>query len=354
MTGGDPPSVSKHLRVEPRDQVEVPVSTMTAVAEPGVVVEVVGGQAIVAHQVVGQDDLAVEPCARDAATDWYFANGTTVRGAQQFIVLFNPFGDDAIVDISFLTDTGVLEPDQTQGVVVPRRSRVSVPVHQAVERQTLIAAHVHARAGRVVAERSQFFDGSVSDGVPVRKGIALSLGSVSPGRSWEFAFGDGENGVAQSVAIANFGDRPTSVEVSVRLADEETIVPKRVNVARAGRRHCRHCGARADRRVVHRERARARHRGPHCSDRRRGAHVVAADGRHAQRCHVARHDAYRAPLGDRVARPAARHHRGREGGESRVPSPSPRRSSRCARATPARRPASPSWRFRRPSSGRST
>ena len=46
----------------------------------------------------------------------------------------------------------------------------------------------------------------------------------------EFAFGDGENSAAQSVAIANFGARPTSVEVSVRLADDETIVPKRVNV----------------------------------------------------------------------------------------------------------------------------
>ena len=99
--------MSKHVRLEAHEQLEVPVSTITAAAEPGVVVEIVGGQAIVSHEVVGQGDLAVEPCARDASTDWYFANGTTVRGAQQFIVLFNPFGDDAIVDVSFLTDGGV-------------------------------------------------------------------------------------------------------------------------------------------------------------------------------------------------------------------------------------------------------
>jgi hypothetical protein len=153
-----------------------------------------------------------------------------VRGSQQFLVLFNPFGDDAIVDISFVTDTGVMEPDPTQGIVVPRRSRVSVPVHDAVERQSLVAAHVHARSGRVIAERTLLFDGSVSDGVPVRKGIAVSLGAVSPERTWEFPYGDPTDGAAQPVAIANFGDRATSVEVAVRLDSEQTVVPKRVSV----------------------------------------------------------------------------------------------------------------------------
>ena len=105
-----------------------------------------------------------------------------------------------------------------------------MPVHDAVERQVLVAAHVHARAGRVVAERTQLFDGTVSDNVPVRKGIALTLGAVAPQRAWELAFGDSENGADQSVAIANFGDRPTSVEVAVRLDDDQSVVPKRVNV----------------------------------------------------------------------------------------------------------------------------
>src|SRR5262249_39054528 len=151
---------------------------IVASPEPGVVVEVVGGQAVVSHQLTGQGDFALEPCARSASTDWYFANGTTLRGSQQFITLFNPFGDDAIVDVSFLTDAGEQEPDATQGLVVPRRSRVSVPVQDALERQTVVAAHVHARAGRIVAERTQLFDGTSSEGVPLRKGIAVSLGAT--------------------------------------------------------------------------------------------------------------------------------------------------------------------------------
>ena len=113
------------------------------------------------------------------------ANGTTVRGTQQLIVLFNRFGNDR--------DRRHLVPHRHRGDGAgpdagcrrPRRSRVSVPVHDAVERQVLDAAHVHARAGRVVAERTQLFDGTVSDNVPVRKGITLTLGAVAPQRTWE-------------------------------------------------------------------------------------------------------------------------------------------------------------------------
>ena len=101
-------------------------------------------------------------------TDWYFAGGTTVRGTQQFLALFDPFGDDAIVDVSFVTDTGVLEPAQVQGLVVARRSRLSVPVHDLVPRQGLVAVHVHARTGRIVAERSMAFDGTEPEDAPTR------------------------------------------------------------------------------------------------------------------------------------------------------------------------------------------
>jgi hypothetical protein len=231
MTGGDRAPVTRAVRLEPREQREVPVSDIVAAAEPGVVVEVVGGQAVVSHELEGQGDVAVEPCARSAGTDWYFANGTTVRGSQQYLAVFNPFGDDAVVDVSFLTDAGEQEPDATQGVVIPRRSRVSIPVHEAIERQTLVAAHVQARAGRVVVERTQLFDGSSSQGVPVRKGIAVSLGAPAPRLSWEFGAVTNVSGAAQTVAVANFGNFSTTADVAVRLVDQQTVVPKRVALA---------------------------------------------------------------------------------------------------------------------------
>ncbi len=230
MPGGDAAPVSSTVDVAAREEVRVDVADVLEAAEPGVVVEVVGGQAAVAHEIRGQDDVASEPCARRAATDWYFAAGTTVRGAEQFLALFDPFGDDAIVDVSFLTDTGVQEPDALQGLVVPRRSRVAVPVHDHVQRQQVVAIHVHARSGRVVAERSTTFDGTTPEEAPARKGISLALGATHPERTWSLPFGTTEDGGAALVGVANFGSVASNVEVEVILPGDTALGPESVPV----------------------------------------------------------------------------------------------------------------------------
>jgi hypothetical protein len=230
MPGGDAAPVSSPVEVPARQEVRVDVADILETPEPGVVVEVVGGQAAVAHEIRGQSDVAAEPCARRAATDWYFAAGTTVRGTQQFLALFDPFGDDAIVDVSFLTDTGVQEPAGLQGLVVPRRSRVSVPVHDFVQRQQVVAIHVHARSGRVVAERSMTFDGTTPDEAPARQGIALALGATRPERTWSLPFGTTDDGGVALVGVANFGPVASNVEVEVILPGDETLSPVSVPV----------------------------------------------------------------------------------------------------------------------------
>ena len=235
LPGGDAKPVSRRVTVEPRGVSELAVADILPTAEPGVVVEVVGGQAVVSHELRGQGDVAVEPCARGAAPDWYFANGTTVKGVQQYLVIFNPFGDDAIIDAGFLTEEGVIAPDEVRALVVPRNSRVTIAVHDFVPRQALVAAHVHARSGRVVVERTQLFDGSQSEGVPVRQGIAVSLGANRPARTWELPVdlaGAVESGSAftQTVAVANFAEVSTRVEVGVVLPGEETLAPQSVEV----------------------------------------------------------------------------------------------------------------------------
>lgn len=234
MPGGDAPPVSSTVDVPARREVRVPVSEVLATPEPGVVVEVVGGQAAVAHEIRGADDIATEPCSRRAATDWYFAGGTTVRGSQHFLALFDPFGDDAVVDVSFLTDTGVQEPDALQGLVVPRRSRVSIPVHDLVPRQALVGIHVRARTGRVVAERSIAFDGSTPEDAPTRSGIALSLGATRPERAWTLPFGATADGGVARLGVANFGTVASNVEIEVVLPGDESLSPESLPVPARG------------------------------------------------------------------------------------------------------------------------
>jgi hypothetical protein len=190
-----------------------------------VVVETFGGRAVVEHEIEGQDDIAVGPCARAAARRWLFAEGSTERGAEDWLALFNPFGSDAIVDVSLLTETGVQTPDTLQALVVPRRSRVSVAVHDLARRQLQVGVEVRARTGRVVAERSARYDGS-----DTRKGISLSQGATGSSRRWWFAVGDPLDGAAQSVSIANFEEQTAEVEVRFHVEGERTVQPESIAV----------------------------------------------------------------------------------------------------------------------------
>ncbi len=229
MPGGGEQPQRRRVSVDTFAQRRIEISTVLAAAEPGVVVEVFGGQAVVEHEVRSTDDFAVGPCTRRAARTWLFTGMTTDRGAQEWLALFNPFGDDAIVDVTFLTANGVDAPGETQALVVPRRSRVSVAVHDLVSREPELAMSVVARTGRVVAEASTQFDGT-----DARLGLALSPGVNGGARVWRFPSGTSTAGTTRSVSIANFGDAAADVEVELLLDNGTNIAPDLVTVPPMG------------------------------------------------------------------------------------------------------------------------
>ncbi|MDQ1432918.1 MAG: hypothetical protein QOF40_3520 [Actinomycetota bacterium] len=234
MSAGDSTPATRKLRLAPREETRVHVSDILATPEPGVVVEAVGGRAVVSHQLVHGGDFAVEPCTRTASSDSYFAAGTTVDGTEHYLAIFNPYGDDAIVDVGFVTDAGVQQPDGLQALVIPRRSRVTVAVQDYVPRQDRVAARVHARVGRVVTERTQIFDGTVPAAGPTREGIAVSLGAPAPTEEWRIPAGTTANGGTASVALANFTGTDASVQVHVVLVGNLTLSPQTVAVPSHG------------------------------------------------------------------------------------------------------------------------
>ena len=170
--GSEAAPVSRPYTVAPGRVVRVRVGDLAPIAEPGVVVETRGGRAVVEHTLTRTDEVAMGPCAREPTTEARFAAGTTSKNSELWLALFNPFPDDAIVDVEAVTDTGRRAPGRLQGIVVPRLTRVSVPIHEAVPRVDTVATQVSVRRGRIIAEQSQFLDGS--DG---RRGLAASLGS---------------------------------------------------------------------------------------------------------------------------------------------------------------------------------
>ncbi|MGH7358982.1 MAG: DUF5719 family protein [Acidimicrobiia bacterium] len=228
MPGGDEGPVTDTIAVPPGTTSRLDIADVLETAEPGVVVETFGGPAVVEHELRGSNDLAVGPCARGPETRWLFAAGTTIRNSSQFLALFNPFGEDAIVDVTYFSEGGPEVIEAVQGLVVPRRSRVTVPVHEHVRREGTVGIDVRARAGRIVAERSMVFDGT-EEGL---EGLAVSLGGPAPANEWWFPYGDAAGGSDVRVAVANPNDTPADVEVTTLLQGGDDVgQPQQVVVA---------------------------------------------------------------------------------------------------------------------------
>ncbi len=217
--GSEVAPVRREYDIAPGRVVRVRVADIAVQAEPGVLVEVRGGATAVEHRIQRGSDVALGPCAREPADQANFASGTTLRGAEVWLALFNPFPDDAVVDAAVTTGEGLRAPGALQGIVVPRFTRVSVPLHDLVPRADLLAVSTSVRRGRVVAEQSVALDGT--DG---RGGLALSLGAATA-REWRFPAGITGSGRTERLVLANSGSRDVRVTVGFVLDAAAAVEP---------------------------------------------------------------------------------------------------------------------------------
>jgi hypothetical protein len=203
---------SGSVSVDAVDSVEAPVVSA--------VVDVRGGGIAVEHVVSGPRGASVAPCASDASPTWYFANGTTERDAVEVVALFNPFPDDAIVDITFATDEGRDEPAALSGLPVPAGSTTLVNLQDHVRRRAVTATSIVARSGRLVADRVQSFDGTAG-----RRGVSLALGAPALARTWTFPTGLIADGLAEQWHIYNPGAQEAEVELQIIPATGPAVEP---------------------------------------------------------------------------------------------------------------------------------
>ena len=175
-------------------------------------VEVRGGGVVAEHFVLGPGGASVAPCASSASDRWYFADGGTTRDATELLALFNPFPEDAIVDLSFTTEAGGIEPEALQALVVPGRGLSVVNVGDHVVRRRAVSVSIVARSGRLVADRIQSYSGSAG-----RRGLALVLGTPSPGTLWYFPEGLVTKGVVERYQLYNPSDQEAKVELALGL-----------------------------------------------------------------------------------------------------------------------------------------
>jgi N-acetylmuramoyl-L-alanine amidase len=170
------------------------------------------------------------------STNWYFAEGCTAPGFDEWLCLLNPGDQPANVKIEYLSQGGLLK--QEERVVQPSR-RDTVFVNEAAGWDQEVSLRVTSDQP-VVAERPMYFlyHGQWAGG-------HVSSGVKQPSSTWYFAEGYTGDGFEEWLCLFNPNPEPNLVNITYQttsgenISDQELVPPmsrRTVNVnARAGR-----------------------------------------------------------------------------------------------------------------------
>jgi Family of unknown function (DUF5719) len=199
----------RQLMLPPRSRQGVNLAELAAGEDTAATVAVYGGGVAVEQTVLGRSGVDVSPCADTASGTWFLADGTTTADAALRLVLYNPFPDDAVVDVALTTVERTLEPPELQGAVVPGHSVRLIDVGVAAQREEVVSAAIRGRGARLVMGRIQSADNAA------RRGFSSALTAAQAQQTWWFPSGDKGEGIGEKFVVFNPGDQDASVELSV-------------------------------------------------------------------------------------------------------------------------------------------
>ena len=143
--------------------------------------------------------------ATAAVSSWYFAEGTTAHGFEEYICVQNPTLSDATVLATYMLSGGS-GGGQVQGdpFVVPAFSRTTITVSNEVESGDV---SVKVEGDReIICERSMYWNGRI-DGHD-------SIGVTAPRETWYLAEGCTDYGFEEYVCIQNPQARDAEVDIT--------------------------------------------------------------------------------------------------------------------------------------------
>jgi hypothetical protein len=217
--------------VGPASRATVRLADVVTSTYASAVVELDGGDAVAEVVASGSLGDSVTPCASSASSSWYFAEGATTKDATDTLLALNPFPDDAVIDVTFATEEGLVSPQALTGLLVKGQALTAINVGDFVQRRESVSVSLVARTGRLVVGRLQTFDGTGASG---RKGISVGLGAAAPGPAWYFPEGLVADGLAERFQVYNPSKQEAQVTLSLTL-DAGDAEPLQVTVPRESR-----------------------------------------------------------------------------------------------------------------------
>jgi len=165
-------------------------------------------------------------CATEASQSWYFPSGDSSVATDYRLVIANPFPDEAVAQISFLTSEGEETSAQLSEVAVPAGQVEVASISGAAIPQDLLSVRLHSARGRVVAWKAMWT--KPEGGVP---GLEFTLGARAPATEWYFPAGEVSERARQTITLMNPNDEESSVSVRLSTSEEPVQSSKLLEIA---------------------------------------------------------------------------------------------------------------------------
>ena len=159
------------------------------------------------------------------SSTFYFAEGTTRNGFDQYICLQNPNDEDTNATITYMLGTG---ETQEQVVLLPKTSRVTVKPLDIVGPEQDVSTYIGSDLP-IVAERATYFDYN-----GVWAGGHATTGLVMPSNVFFFPEGTTRSGFDQYICLQNPSSEDTEATLTYMISTGENVEQK-VNVPKTSR-----------------------------------------------------------------------------------------------------------------------
>jgi len=154
------------------------------------------------------------------SNNWYFAEGYTGEGFQEWLCLFNPEQETVGVLLHILYNSG--SPKRIE-LELPLFSRTTLDINALAGRGREVSLSLEA-SGPIVAERPIYFTYRSK-----WRGCTVTAGATSPSRNWYFAEGCTRPGFEEWILLANYLEETVPATVYLILEDGN-VTPVRLNL----------------------------------------------------------------------------------------------------------------------------
>jgi hypothetical protein len=183
------------------------------------------GAATVADFISLGSGVGSSRCSDQPEDRWLFPVASTARSRDTFLLVANPFAEEARITVRFMTPGEDVTPSRLREVNIPRLTQVSLFLGDYRSETEAFAVEVGATRGRVIVSRLMRVSGGGGFG------LSANVGVQELSRSWLFAGGEVPTEGEEEIVLANPGEHEALIQISFQTDTEQITQPALREVA---------------------------------------------------------------------------------------------------------------------------